>query len=327
MTEITLMLSRVADNLYWMSRYLERAEHMARLLDVNLYASLDQNPEGDEVRWPLVLRSMGVPPVGSTESEFLDQVQSLIFDASNRYSIVSHVAAARNNAREVRELISSPMWEQMNRLHHYVTGTGASTPSDTRTYEFLQLIRRGSHLFHGIASSTMSRGDGWSILQLGRYLERVISTVSLLDEHLRRRGPAALGRRRGAEDYIEWVNLLQSCSALEAYCRIHTANIVPEKAAAFLLLDADFPHSIRFGIEMIEESLSRLSASSVMLQKSPVHRSLGKLRSSLGFDLIEEIYARDMSAFLRDIRSRCYEVDGALYAACIAYPIDQALAG
>src|SRR5690606_9270407 len=120
MTETTLMLSRVADNLYWMSRYLERAEHMSRLLDVNLYARLDQNPDGDELRWPLVLRSMGVPPVGSTESELIDQVHRLIFDATYRYSIVSHVAAARNNAREVRELISSEMWEQMNRLHHYV---------------------------------------------------------------------------------------------------------------------------------------------------------------------------------------------------------------
>lgn len=319
------MLSRVADSLYWMSRYLERAEHTGRLLDVNLYGRLDQRAGSEDRRWPRVLRSLAVYPPADAVHEANDVVQRMTFDHEDPNSIVSCIHAARRNAREVREQISSEMWEQMNRLYLHVQRARPGVVSEALTYEFLQAIQQGSHLFEGLTSTTMSRGEGWHFIQLGRFLERVTATVNLLDAHLSDYAGAA--RKAGsADEYLEWANLLKSCAALEAYCRVHTANILPERGAAFLLLDRDFPHSIRFGVDMVRESLDALSTSAPLLRRSDVHRRFGKLLSSLNFDLIEEIVARDVHQFLAEIRVRCAEIHDAVYHACVSYPIDQALA-
>jgi uncharacterized alpha-E superfamily protein len=318
------MLSRVADNLYWMSRYLERAEHTARLLDVNLFGRLDQQPEGEDRRWARVLRSLSIPVVEEIGPDPHHVVYRLAFDGKDANSILSCIAAARRNAREVRQQISSEMWEQMNRMYLHVQRTHPTAFSDALTYEFLQAIRHGSHLFQGITSTTMSRGEGWHFIQLGRDLERVVATVNLLHAHLR--DYAGTAQESGSPDeYLEWANLLKSCTALEAYCRVHTAIILPERGAAFLLLDRDFPHSIRFGMDVVRTSLNELSAMSPMLKRSDVHRRLGKLLSSLSFDLIEEIVGRDVHGFLTEIDRRCADVNDAIYEACIKYPIDQAL--
>lgn len=318
------MLSRVADSLYWMSRYLERAEHSARLLDVNLFGRLDQRTDGEELRWRRVLRSLSVGHPDGALPEPQEVVQRLAFDAGDPHSIVCCIVAARRNAREVREQISSEMWEQMNRLYLHVQRTRPTTVSDAETYEFLQAIRQGSHLFQGITSTTMSRGEEWHFIQLGRFLERVITRVNLLDAHLS--DYAGSSQESGSPDeYLEWANLLKSCSALEAYCRVHTANILPERGAAFLLLDPNFPHSIRFSVDMVQTALESLSGSAPLLRRSDVHRRLGKLLSALSFDLIEEIVARDVHQFLADIRVRCREIHDAVYSTCITYPLDQAL--
>lgn len=318
------MLSRVADNLYWMSRYLERAEHTARLLDVNLFGRLDQQPEGEDRRWARVLRSLAIPVKDGTGPEAHDVVQRLAFDSADTNSIVSCITKARRNAREVREQISSEMWEQMNRLYLHVERIRPTTFSDAVTYEFLQVIGHGSHLFQGITSTTMSRGEGWYFIQLARYLERVVATVNLLNAHLRDYAGSTVDTD-SPDEYLEWANLLKSCTALEAYCRVHTAIILPQRGAAFLLLDRDFPHSIRFGMDVVRTSLDELSALSPLLKRNDIHRRLGKLLSSLNFDLIEEIVARDVYVYLAEISKRCAEVNVAVSEACINYPVDQAL--
>jgi len=318
------MLSRAADSLYWMSRYLERAEHTGRLLDVNLFGRLDQRHGGEDRGWLRVLRSLSVHPLAGEDLVAYDVVQRMTFDWDDPNSIVSCILGARRNAREVREEISSEMWEQMNRLYLSIQRARPGVVSEALTYEFLQAIQQGSHLFEGITSTTMRRGEGWHFIQLGRFLERVTATVNLLDAHLSdyTRSTHSLG---SADEYLEWANLLKSCGALEAYAQVHTANIVPDKGAAFLLLDRDFPHSVRFGVDTVRDSLEALSASSPLLRRSDVHRRLGKLLSSLSFDLIEEIVARDVHQYLGEIRGRCFEIHDAVYHACVSYPIDQAL--
>jgi uncharacterized alpha-E superfamily protein len=318
------MLSRVAESLYWMSRYLERAEHTARLLEVNLFGRLDQQQGGHDPRWARVLRGLSVPVPATGELDVSEVVQRLTFDAKDPYSIVSCIASARRNAREIREQISSEMWEQMNKLYLYAERTRPTPGSDSRTYDFLQAIRQGSHLFQGCANTTMSRGQGWYFMQLGRFTERAVGTVNLLDAHMTDYANEERDGRR-PDEYLEWANLLKSCNALEAYCRVHTANILPERGAAFLLLDPHYPHSIRFSVEAVHTSLDSLAASAPLLRRSDVHRRLGKLLSSLSFDLIEEIVAGDVHQFLGEIRGRCAEIHEAVYSACINYPLDQAL--
>ena len=150
------MLSRVAESLYWMSRYLERAEHTARLIDVQLNNMLDQAGGDTNLRWQRLLRGLHTPlPEGDVDAYSI--TQALTFDTSNDSSIVSSIAAARENARQVREQISSEMWEQLNRLFHAVR---RSSPEVWDARDFLQSIKEGAHLFQGITDSTMNHGEG-----------------------------------------------------------------------------------------------------------------------------------------------------------------------
>ena len=233
------MLSRVADSLYWMSRYLERAEHTARVLDVNLHGGLDQRPESSRPRWGRVLQSLSVPVTGAALDDPQSTIDRLTFDPAHPSSVVACIVSARQNAREVREQISTEMWEQLNRMFLHVQRTKQRS-SDAQAYEFFQVIKQGSHLFQGITSTTLSREEGWYFIQLGRYLERVTATVNLLDAHLAPHAGEPLDPMASADQYLEWVGLLKSCGALEAYWRVHTANIVAHKGTAFLLLDRDF---------------------------------------------------------------------------------------
>ena len=317
------MLSRVADSLYWMSRYLERAEHTARVLDVNLHGGLDQRREASAQRWGRVLKSLSVPVTEKVLQDAQPLIDRLTFDPTHPSSVVNCIITARQNAREVREQISTEMWEQLNRMYLHVQRT-QQRAGDGQTYEFFQLIKQGSHLFQGITSTTLSREEGWYFIQLGRYLERVTATVNLLDAHLEVQGeprdPIA-----SADQYLEWVGLLKSCAALEAYWRVHTANIVAVKATEFLLLDADFPHSVRFGLDTVRAALEALSGEIPALKRSDVHRRLGKLLSALNFDPVEEIVGRDAKLFLRNIRTACKDVHTAIYETCISYPVDLAV--
>src|SRR5580698_8368908 len=159
------MLSRVADSLFWMSRYLERGEHTARVLNVQLYLMLERGAGSDERHWERVKKSLGLE-AGETPQEFAS-------------SIVTCVSLARENARQVREQISSEMWEQLNRLFHAVKR--ADPAGDAR--DFLRAIQDGAHSFQGITDSTMTHGEGWQFIQAGRYLERAVSLARLVGVH------------------------------------------------------------------------------------------------------------------------------------------------
>jgi uncharacterized alpha-E superfamily protein len=167
-----------------------------------------------------------------------------LHDASNRSSIVASIVNARENARQVREQISSEMWEQLNRLFHAVR---RNSPEVWDARDFLQSIKEGAHLFQGITDSTMTHGEGWQFIQAGRYLERAMAVSTLVGAHYREfHQPAQIGAERV---YLEWIGLLRSCTAFEAYCKAYTADVKQERIAEFLVLHPSFPHSIRFSGE------------------------------------------------------------------------------
>src|SRR6516164_9670252 len=180
------MLSRVADSLYWMSRYLERAEHTARVINVQLSLILEHGAGSDELYWAKVLRSLGIELDEDEGDEAQSIAQSLIRETTHRASIVSCVMAARENARQVREQISSEMWAQLNRLFHSVRQERDRGESlDAR--DFLQSVKEGAHLFQGITDSTMTHGEGWEFIQAGRFLERTVSVSTLVGSFFRER--------------------------------------------------------------------------------------------------------------------------------------------
>ncbi|MEW6280360.1 MAG: alpha-E domain-containing protein [Candidatus Eremiobacterota bacterium] len=315
-----MMLSRVADHLYWMSRYLERAEHTARLIDVFFNVILEQAPERASRHWDRLLDCL---EFGSTFSELEAEgwdayrlTQALTFDRDNASSILSCISGARDNARQVRELISSEMWQEINRLYLSVQESRRDEELGAHPHEFYQTIKEGAQLFQGITDSTTYRGQGWHFIQLGRFIERAGSLAILLDVHFERRDEA---------EYLDWVALLKCCTAFEAFCKVYSAELVPSRIVQFLLMNSEFPHSVRFSVDRIDRAIGRIGESALGVETTRVQRQAGRLVSQLRFGTLEEVLESGLGPFLHDIRSRLVEIHDAVYQAYIAYPIEQAL--
>src|SRR5581483_1517949 len=177
-----VMLSRVAESIYWMSRYVERAENVARFIDVNLNLMLDSSSEGQQWQ-PLVNITGDDETFGKRYSEPTEQnvIQFLTFDKENPNSIISCLRAARENARSVREIISSEMWLQLNQFYLHVNSAAATGKLVDSPHDFFSEVKLASHLFTGITDATMTHGEGWHFSQLGRMLERADKTSRILD--------------------------------------------------------------------------------------------------------------------------------------------------
>jgi uncharacterized alpha-E superfamily protein len=317
------MLSRVANSLYWMGRYLERAEHTTRLLDVELQLWLDQSPEMGAGRWRFLLEALHAPgvegPVNPTQL-----VNTLVFSRSNASSIVSCISTARENLRHVREQCSTRMWEQLNRLYLDVLDVQPEEEWILKSHNFFLLVTEGAYLFHGITDATMSHGEGWQFIQLGRYVERADTLTTLLETHFHRMTVPIEKPIEGAE-YLEWVGLLRDCVALEAYCKAHTAEIRPLRVAEFLLLNPEFPHSIRFSVDRVNAALHLIGDLTQRSAKLPT-RIAGRLRAHLSYSQIEEIMADGVTAYLQNVRSECSEIHAAINEIYFDYPVETELA-
>ncbi len=320
------MLSRVADNLYWMSRYLERAEHTARLVDVHLNLSLDQSRKMPAaLRWQRLLETLHLPVPETGIRDDYHGTQIVAFDAKHPNSIVNAVTAARDNARQVREKISSEMWLQLNTLYLDVRRTTFDSIWNQQPHEFFQAIKTGAHLFQGITDSTMAHDEGWYFIQFGRSLERALAIANMLDDQLRVLELSEREQTPETDDYFEWLGLLKFFTAFEAYCKVYTADLRPRRVAEFLLFNPTFPHSLRFCVEMMTSALQSISEATNMSRNSRVHRQAGRLRSALSFDSIDDVITRGTHPYLQDIQRQCMQIHDAAYENFITYPVESAL--
>jgi uncharacterized alpha-E superfamily protein len=235
--QATIMLSRVAHSLYWMSRYIERAENTARLLDVSLQflSDLHDSAPARLNTWESLILSAGEEKqfaelYGAADSRTVTEF--LAFDLRHPGSILSCVYAARENARMVRDQISLEMWETINELHLLLKAHNTAAVWAANPQEFFAKISRASHLFQGLTASTYSRSEGWEFIEFGKYLERADKTTRILDVkyHLLLPNPTDVG---GALDTAQWQAVLRSASALEAYRRYYVREILPWKAPSF----------------------------------------------------------------------------------------------
>jgi uncharacterized alpha-E superfamily protein len=308
-----------------MSRYLERAEHTARLLDLNLNLMLDQAPDPNGLRWPRLLESlMAVLPAGS-KTDAYSVAQLLTFDAKNKASIIGCMNSARENARQVREQISSEMWEQLNQLYLRIKRAGAGKKWQAAPHVFFRGVKEGAHLFQGITDSTLSHSEGWHFIQAGRFIERASATAALLEAHVDELfGPVHSEAERS--DYLDMVGLLKSCTAFEAYCKVYTADLNPERIAEFLLLNSEFPRSVRFAAEMIQTALNSISELAETRKDGRPNRLAGRLRAALSFGQIDEIMGSGLRPYLRDIQRQCVQIHTELYKQYVSYPIESAIA-
>ena len=318
------MLSRTADSLYWMSRYLERAENTSRVFAVHANLMLERGTEPRPQDWSHLLLSVGVDleEVGGEEKAF-DGAVALLNEPTDPFSIGFTIERARENARAVREMISSEMWEQINRLYHQVRGAG--TVYTWGAQDFLQGVINGAHLFTGVTDSTMTHGEGWQFIQAGRYMERTVRLCTLIRRHfLQFHHPDEPEAERKA--YLEWIGMLRSCTAFEAYCKVYTAELVSSNVAEFLILHPTFPHSVHFSAKALETAVREIGEETDSRRASRVERIAGRLRAMLGFGQIDEVMSGGLDAYLDNVMRQAGQVHGALYQTYVGYPVEEAIA-
>jgi uncharacterized alpha-E superfamily protein len=309
-----MMLARVADSLYWIGRYVERAEHISRLSDVMLTATLDQNDAAVAVA-QVALASIGGPDV---EAAPYEAVHSLVFERDNLGSVVTSLARARENARQVRDQITTETWERLNLLYLRVTDPRAETTFTNGSSAFLHEIIADLHLFKGAADATMSHGEGWRFQLLGVHMERAQLIARLLEVCF---GDRAAGKP--LSDHLTQMSVLRMACALEPYLRLYTAEIQPQRMLEFLLFDEDFPRSIRFSTTRIEEHLTSLARRDQGYEGAEPDRLAARLSARLKFaDLDQSV---DAGALLGVVVSECSRIHHAIYETFVAYPLEERL--
>ncbi len=308
-----------------MSRYLERAEHTARLVDVNLNSLLEQGPDADNESQQMLLQSLNIAPDNPDLplDDGLALARLLTFDTGNSNSVVSCVMTARENARQVREQISSEMYEQLNRLYLRVISPDVQAEWDAAPYEFFADVKEGAHLFQGVTDDTMSHGQAWQFIRIGRDLERVGATVRLLKAHC----PSLGIEDDTMTNYLEWVGLLKSCTCFEAYCKQYTAEMRPRRILEFLLLDDEMPRSVRFCTERIERVIGAVAEDTGRAAKNTrLQRAAGTLRARLDFSSVDDILREGLNDFLSDVSNQAGQIHSALFSTYIRYTVDTAAA-
>lgn len=292
------MLSRVAESVYWMNRQIERAENVARSVETALDLALEGTISHGRL-WNALVCAFGDEADFWKRHAAADQasvISFLAFDPANANSIASCLHAARENACTVRDMISSPMWEEINKVHLYVQSAAQRYGGWLHPREFLDELKRSSQLITGVADATMSHGEGWHFGRLGRLVERADKTSRVLDVEHYFQPPASAanngvvaGELPGA-DAVQWSAVLESASALEMYRKQYGA-VSRRNVAEFLVFDRFFPRAMHFCLIKAEESLLAITGGSKGAYTNPAEQQLGRLRAKLDYGAIDEVLA------------------------------------
>ncbi len=301
------MLSRLAENLYWCGVYVERADATARLVDVTYHSLLESRPAEMTSAWRDVLRLLHADEGYKTWREDitgLGVMEYLVVDANNPSSIVQAVGQAREDTRSVRETVPTEFWEAVNDFHLDLGRRDLQAMLRTQPFEIFELVRWRSQAVVGIAAETMLRDDGWRFFTIGRLLERAKTVCRLLvtryAELLRTAAPLA---------FHNWVSVLKSVSAFEAFRKSYRASMDPADVVEFLVLRADFPRSVLFCLEGTEHELAELTAPDEVTRPQ---RLIGRVRADLEYRSVGELLDEDLKIFLSGMQQRVQDVDDAI---------------
>jgi uncharacterized alpha-E superfamily protein len=305
------MLSRVASSIYWMSRYLERADNVARFADVNFHLMLDLSLDRDSTQWYPLVATSGDDEVFNKRYKAADEqsvLRFLTFDEKNPNSILRCIFRARENARTVREIIPVEMWEKLNELYH-LTQAHSRKRSLADLYDYYMLVRQAGHLFTGLMYNTMSRSSGWQFAHVGQMLERADKTARLLDVKyfiLLPRGEQI----DSAFDTVQWGAVLKSVNALEMYRQqYHSINY--RDVTDFLLFSQAFPRSVLHCLDSAGRALKSLAPEGKPV--SPAHVDMDTLTRTLHDADAAHIIATGLHEFIDDFQYNLNLVDGAIY--------------
>ncbi len=308
------MLARVARDVFWMSRYVERGLAVARLIDVTLNLELDNGDatENADLWAPLLGPAIagGYLSAGSAIDPLIPTARSvrdhLAFDTDNADSLISCVRRARTAARGIRECLSSEMWEQLNTLFLSLVDPQLYAQAEEAPHAFFRRVRDEALFFFGMAEATMARDETWFFLSLGKFLERAdsVARVIYLQSHLLTTSVT------GSDPTVRWLAVLRSCGCAEAYARFYSLRVDPARVVEFLLLNPLFPQSVRFSTGGAWDALSVIAAGRFdggrpgAISQGPDLRALGQLRARLEHAAVDEVLEEGLDGFLADVHRR-----------------------
>lgn len=306
------MLSRTAENLYWMGRYMERAENMARLLDVDQRLSVQRSTpmEAPERQWQALLSIMSVEEQYAERHGAPTQMGVTAFftyEHENPSSIWSCVRAARENARALRATISAELWECVNTTWLGLRDLNEQRLANGGEREFFDWVKERSHQFRGVVHGTMLHNDAFAFNRVGTFLERADNTARLLDTKQRILASTKT-QNEASVNYYEWGGVLRSVSAFRAYHQVYHDLITPERVAELLILRADMPRSLRFCFDEASNLLESLSGGRAL----ECLRLTGEFDARLRYSRIEDITKQGIHKFLLEVLARTADISDRL---------------
>jgi uncharacterized alpha-E superfamily protein len=310
--ETRQLLSRVADSVYWMARYIERAENVARFIGVNLHLHLDL-PLEPAHQWQPLIDTSGDAEVfrqSYGQASQASVIKFLALDAANPNSIYSCLRAARENARSVRETISSGMWEQINSMYLQIQSQRAMPGHEWLT-EVLRDIRLACQLFQGITDATMSHDEAWHFLHLGRMMERADKTSRILDVKYFMLLPSATYVGTPYDD-LHWSAVLKSVSGFEMYRKKH-GRISPRSIVDFLVMDREFPRAIHHCIHGVDECLHAITGTRMGWFHYPSEQLMGLLRAELDYTSVDNIIHDGLHEYLDKLQGKMNAIGNSLH--------------
>ena len=320
------MLSRVANSLYWMSRYIERAENIARLVDVNLQLLLDgRNLDEERVaeHWLPIVQSTGdeepffklhARATGAAVSEFL------VFQAENPNSLFVSICEARENARMVRDQITQEFWEELNRLYLFLRGPEARRVWRESPSDFFQQVKTSSLVLIGLSRATSIRNEGWYFAEAGKFLERADKTSRILDVRFNTLPERGAPKSVSQTEALDWSAILRSCSAWDAYKSLHGADVHPVSVSEFLLFNENFPRSVRFCVDGLNRALRRISGVAEGRFCNEAEKLAGRLVAELQFSTIDEVFEQGLHLHLDQLQFKLNAIGASLFNAYIFQP-------
>lgn len=325
------MLSRHADCAYWIGRYVERAEATARTIDVHYHFGLESPYVGRTLTWDSILAISGQEEAyaaryGATNER--DILTWFAFDEQNPSSILNCIRNARENGRAIRDQISSEMWEAVNRLYLDYLAWNTDRVLAASPFAFFQRVKNGSHLFQGITSRTLMMGETRDFHDAGRFLERADQTARILDVKYhdllpRYTGAAPLDDEPvdvgGPIDVHGWMAVLKTVGAYEAYRKTNRQGVTPALVAEFLILNPNFPASVKHSIGRVDRCLRRISGNSNPSPANAAEREVGRLFSELNYLSASEIIERGLHEFLDSVEERCAHIGDAIARTYLRY--------
>jgi uncharacterized alpha-E superfamily protein len=313
-----MMLPRIADSLFWIGRYMERADNTARILDVNYHMLLEQPPDTYKLRWDPLIAVTGERErfyKSHEEASAQTAFEFLGYAEDNPNSIGQCIVNARENARTIRDRISRELWEDINSLYYKITKLRDDGESLSR---FCDAVKRGGHRFHGVCDATLARDEGWHFVEAGCVLERAEMTARILDVHYHQlmEVPQILNESRSHL----WMAVLKSVAAYEFYKRQY-GQIEPARVAQLLLLDARHPRSVRFNLSALQGSLHAISGSIPGSYANEAERLTGRVHERLTYDSIEEIFDGGLHDYLTDLQDTCLNIGEQVTRAYFHYAV------